>query len=47
MIQDPLATDILKGNIKEGDTIVVDLDKNKEFTFTAKQEKAKKKAAAS
>jgi len=47
MIQDPLATDILKGNFKEADTIVVDVDKNKEFTFTAKQEKAKKKAAAS
>ncbi|MGH7801875.1 MAG: ATP-dependent chaperone ClpB [Thermodesulfobacteriota bacterium] len=47
MIQDPLATDILKGNFKEGDIIVVDVDKNKEFTFTAKQEKAKKKAAAS
>src|SRR3990172_3097136 len=47
MIQDPLATDILKGNFKEGDTIVVEVDKNKEFIFTAKQEKAKKKAAAS
>ena len=47
MIQDPLATDILKGSFKEGDTIVVDVDKNKEFTFTAKQEKTKKKAAAS
>ena len=47
MIQDPLATDILKGNFKGGDIIVVDVDKNKEFTFTAKQEKAKKKAAAS
>jgi ATP-dependent Clp protease ATP-binding subunit ClpB len=47
MIQDPLATEILKGNFKEGDIIVIDVDKNKEFTFTAKQEKPKKKAAAS
>jgi len=46
MIQDPLATEILKGNFKEGDTIIVDVDKNKEFIFTTKQEKAKKKAAA-
>jgi ATP-dependent Clp protease ATP-binding subunit ClpB len=45
MIQDPLATNILKGSFKEGDTIVVDVDKNKEFTFTAKQEKTKKKVS--
>lgn len=41
-IENPLATEILKGNFKEGDTIVVDLNKNKEFTFT----KGKKKKAA-
>jgi len=46
MIPDPLATEILKGNFKEGDTLIVDVDKNKEFIFTTKQEKAKKKAAA-
>jgi ATP-dependent Clp protease ATP-binding subunit ClpB len=46
MIQDPLATDILKGNFKEGDIILADVDKNKVFIFTAKQEKTKKKAAA-
>ncbi|HEY7534808.1 MAG TPA: ATP-dependent chaperone ClpB [Thermodesulfobacteriota bacterium] len=45
-IQDPLATEILKGNFKEGDTVIIDVDKNKEFTFTTKQEKPKKKAVA-
>lgn len=44
MIQDPLATDILKGTFKEGDTIIIDVDKNKDFTFN--QMKEKKKAAA-
>jgi hypothetical protein len=39
-----LATKILQGEFKEGDTVVVDVDKNKEFVFTKKQ---KKKAAAS
>jgi ATP-dependent Clp protease ATP-binding subunit ClpB len=39
MIENPLATEILKGNFKEGDTIVVDVDKNKEFTFTRGQRK--------
>lgn len=41
-IENPMATEILKGNFKEGDTIVVDVNKNKEFTFT----KGKKKKAA-
>ncbi len=41
-IENPLATEILKGNFKEGDTIVVDVDKNKEFIFT----KGRKKAVA-
>jgi ATP-dependent Clp protease ATP-binding subunit ClpB len=45
LIQDPLATEILKGTFKEGDTIVVDVDKDKEFIFTKKQQK--KKATAS
>jgi ATP-dependent Clp protease ATP-binding subunit ClpB len=44
LIQDPLATDILKGNFKEGDSIVIDVDKHREFTFSPKKEK--RKAAA-
>jgi len=44
LIQDPLATDILKGAFKDGDRIMVDIDRNKEFTFNTKKEK--KKAAA-
>lgn len=43
LIENPLATEILQGNFKEGDTIVVDVDKDKEFTFTKRQ---KKKVAA-
>jgi ATP-dependent Clp protease ATP-binding subunit ClpB len=39
LIENPLANDILQGNFKEGDTIVVDVDKNKEFTFAKKQKK--------
>jgi len=35
-IQDPLATEILKGDFKEGDTIKVDVDQDNEFTFKAK-----------
>jgi ATP-dependent Clp protease ATP-binding subunit ClpB len=45
LIQDPLATDILKGNIKDGDSIQIGVDKNRDFTFNLKKEK--KKAAAS
>ncbi|HXG31027.1 MAG TPA: ATP-dependent chaperone ClpB [Thermodesulfobacteriota bacterium] len=45
LIENPLATEILKGTFKEGDTIVVDVDKDKEFVFTKKEQK--KKAAAS
>ncbi len=44
LIQDPLATDILKGNFKEGDSILIDVDKHREFTFSQKKEK--RKAAA-
>lgn len=44
LIQDPLATDILKGAFKDGDSIVIDVDKNRDFTFNLKKEK--KKAAA-
>ncbi|MEE9214914.1 MAG: ATP-dependent chaperone ClpB [Thermodesulfobacteriota bacterium] len=40
-IQDPLATEILKGDFKEGDTIKVDVDQNNEFTFKAKRRKIK------
>lgn len=39
-IENPLATEVLKGNFKEGDTIVVDVNKNNEFTFTKGQKKA-------
>jgi len=42
LIQNPLATKLLKGEFKEGDNIIVDVDKNNEFTFNKKQ---KKKAA--
>jgi ATP-dependent Clp protease ATP-binding subunit ClpB len=45
LIQDPLATDILKGTFKEGDSIVIDVDKHRDFTFNPKKEK--RKAAAS
>jgi ATP-dependent Clp protease ATP-binding subunit ClpB len=38
-IENPLATEILKGNFKEGDTIVVDVDESKEFAFTKKRKK--------
>jgi ATP-dependent Clp protease ATP-binding subunit ClpB len=44
LIENPLATKILQGEFKEGDTVVVDVDKNKEFVFTKKQ---RKKVAAS
>jgi ATP-dependent Clp protease ATP-binding subunit ClpB len=44
LIENPLAAKILQGEFKEGDTLVVDVDKNKEFVFTKKQ---KKKVAAS
>jgi len=42
LIQNPLATEILKGEFKEGDLILIDVDKNNEFTFSKKH---KKKAA--
>lgn len=45
LIQDPLATEILKGDFKEGDNVVVDVDKNRELII-AKEEKPKKKKAA-
>jgi ATP-dependent Clp protease ATP-binding subunit ClpB len=44
LIENPLAAKILQGEFKEGDTVVVDVDKNKEFVFTKKQ---RKKVAAS
>jgi len=44
-IQDPLATDILKGTFKEGDHVVVDVDKDKNLVL-AKEEQPKKKKAA-
>jgi ATP-dependent Clp protease ATP-binding subunit ClpB len=37
LIQNPLATELLKGEYKEGDLILVDVDKNNEFTFNKKQ----------
>jgi ATP-dependent Clp protease ATP-binding subunit ClpB len=44
LIQDPLATEILKGTFKEEEIIVVDVDKNNQIVFTKKQ--AKKRAAS-
>lgn len=54
LIQDPLANEILKGDFKEGDHIVVDADKNKNLVLTkeikpgksAKAEKEVKKSKA-
>ena len=45
LIQDPLATEILKGTFKEGDDVVVDVDKNNELVLS-KAVKSKKKAAS-
>ena len=45
LIQDPLATEILKGDFREGDHIVVDVDKNNELILI-KEEKPKKKKTA-
>ncbi|NIP39077.1 MAG: ATP-dependent chaperone ClpB [Candidatus Dadabacteria bacterium] len=39
LIQNPLATELLKGGFKEGDLIFVDVDKNGELTFNKKQNK--------
>ncbi len=41
LIQNPLATELLKGEYREGDLIFVDVDKNKEFTFNKKENKKK------
>jgi ATP-dependent Clp protease ATP-binding subunit ClpB len=41
LIQNPLATELLKGEYKEGDLILVDVNKNNEFTFNKKQNKKK------
>ncbi len=51
MIQDPLANEILKGDIKEGDHVVVDVDKDKKLVLTKevkppKKEKEEKKSKA-
>ena len=51
MIQDPLANEILKGEFKEGDHVVVDVDKDKKLVLTKevkppKKEKEEKKAKA-
>jgi ATP-dependent Clp protease ATP-binding subunit ClpB len=45
LIQDPLATEILKGDIKEGDHVVVDVDKNNELVLIKEGKPKKKKAA--
>ena len=37
-VQDPLATEILKGNFGDSDTVTVDLDKKGNFTFRKKSE---------
>ena len=51
MIQDPLANEILKGDFKEGDHVVVDVDKDKKLVLTKevkppKKEKEEKKSKA-
>jgi ATP-dependent Clp protease ATP-binding subunit ClpB len=51
LIQDPLANDILKGDFKEGDHVVVDVDKDKNLVLTKevkahKKEKEEKKSKA-
>jgi len=54
LIQDPLANEILKGDFKEGDHVVVDVDKDKNLVLTkevktgksAKAEKETKKSKA-
>ena len=38
-IQDPLATELLKGEFKEGDTINIGLDNDKKLTFSNKESK--------
>ena len=43
-LEDPLAEEILKSDISEGDVIAVDFDKKKE-QLTFKKEKPKKKKA--
>ena len=45
MIQDPLANEILKGDFKDGDHVVVDTDKDNKLTL-AKEVKSRKKKAA-
>ena len=45
LIQDPLATEILKGDFKDGDHVVVDTDKDNKLIL-AKDVKSKKKKAA-
>ncbi len=45
LIQDPLATDLLKGEYKDGDHVVVDTDKDNKLIL-AKEVKSKKKKAA-
>jgi len=45
LIQDPLATEILKGDFKEGDNILVDVDKQRELVLTKEGKPKKKKAA--
>ncbi|MFI5322487.1 MAG: ATP-dependent Clp protease ATP-binding subunit, partial [Thermodesulfobacteriota bacterium] len=51
LIQDPLANEILKGDFKDGDHVVVDADKNKNLVLTKevkapKKEKEEKKSKA-
>ncbi len=45
LIQDPLATDLLQGEYKDGDHVVVDTDKDNKLIL-AKEVKSKKKKAA-
>jgi ATP-dependent Clp protease ATP-binding subunit ClpA len=44
LILDPLALQVLEGKFAEGDTVVVDVEKN-QIVFCKEEKRAKKKAA--
>ncbi len=44
-IQNPLATELLKGKFSEDQTVLVDVDKDKEFTLTLAKDEKKKAAS--
>jgi ATP-dependent Clp protease ATP-binding subunit ClpC len=46
-LEDPLAEEILKMNIKEGDAVIADLDKENQLIKFSFKEKSKKSAKSS